>query len=247
MTHASEPTASKGHSGKKRNPVWAAVREILIVVVIALIISLVVKTFFFRAFYIPSGSMENTLQKNDRIFANLMVPGPFELQRGDVVVFRDDQGWLPPIASTVTNPIGEFMAFVGLVPDPSNQHLIKRIIGMPGDTVSCCAPDGKLTINGVAITEPYVFEGDTPSDQEFTKVVPEGKIWVMGDHRAESADSRYHENLQGGFVDLDSVEGKASVISWPLDRLGGISNYPEVFSVVPEPQGTAPASSESGI
>lgn len=241
MTHASEPAASENHPRKKRNPVWAAVREILIVVVIALVISLVVKTFFFRAFYIPSGSMEETLQKNDRIFANLMVPGPFELTRGDVVVFRDDQGWLPPIASTVTNPVGEFFAFVGLVPDPSNQHLIKRIIGMPGDTVTCCSADGRLTVNGVAITEPYIFPGDAPSEQEFTQVVPEGKLWVMGDHRAESADSRYHEDLQGGFVDISSVEGKASVISWPLDRIGGISNHAEVYADVPAPKTTAPA------
>lgn len=233
MTHASEPAATSKRPRKKRNPLWAAVREIIIVVVVALVISLVVKTFFFRAFYIPSGSMEETLQKNDRIFANLMVPGPFELTRGDVVVFRDDQGWLPPIASTVTNPAGEFLAFVGLMPDPSNQHLIKRIIGMPGDTVTCCAPDGKLAVNGVVVTEPYVFPGDVPSEQEFTKVVPEGKLWVMGDHRAESADSRYHEDLQSGFVDMASVEGKAAVISWPLDRLGSISNHPEVFANVP--------------
>ncbi|MFF5790535.1 signal peptidase I [Paeniglutamicibacter sp. NPDC012692] len=240
MTHASEPAAASERPRRKRNPLWAAVREILIVVVVALVISLVVKTFFFRAFYIPSGSMEETLLKNDRIFANLMVPGPFELTRGDVVVFRDDQGWLPPIASTVTNPIDEFFAFVGLVPDASNQHLIKRIIGMPGDTVKCCAPDGRLTVNGVEITEPYIYPGDAPSEQEFTKVVPEGKLWVMGDHRAESADSRYHEDVQGGFVDISSVEGKASVISWPLDRIGGISNHPEVFANVPAPKSTAP-------
>ncbi|RAX49927.1 signal peptidase I [Arthrobacter sp. AQ5-05] len=235
MSHASDPAATPEQPGKKRNPVWAAVREVLIIVVVALVISLVVKTFFFRAFYIPSGSMEETLQVNDRIFANLMAPGPFELNRGDVVVFRDEEGWLPPIPATATNPVTEFFTFVGLVPDPSNQHLIKRIIGMPGDTVSCCSADGKLAVNGTAITEPYIFPGDNPSDSEFTKTVPEGKIWVMGDHRAASADSRYHEDLQGGFVDISSVEGRAAVISWPLDRIGGISGHHEVFASVPAP------------
>lgn len=214
---------------------WAAIREVLIIVVVALVISLVVKTFFFRAFYIPSGSMEQTLQVNDRIFANLLAPGPFDLSRGDVVVFRDEEGWLPPIAPTATNPVTEFFTFVGLVPDPSNQHLIKRIIGMPGDTVECCSDNGKLTVNGVEITEPYIYPGDNPSDTEFTATVPEGKVWVMGDHRGASADSRFHEDLQGGFVDLAAVEGRAAVISWPLDRLGGIPGGDGVFAQVPAP------------
>ena len=235
MSHASDPAATPKQPGRKRNPVWAAIREVLIIVVVALIISLVVKTFFFRAFYIPSGSMEETLQVNDRIFANLMVPGPFDLDRGDVVVFRDEEAWLPPVAAPDSNPVSEFFTFVGLVPDPSNQHLIKRIIGMPGDIVTCCSPDGNLTVNGVDIVEPYIYPGDNPSDIEFTKTVPEGKLWVMGDHRGASADSRYHEDLQGGFVDLSAVEGRAAVISWPLDRLGSISGHHEVFDEVPAP------------
>ena len=235
MSHASDAAATPDRPRKKRNPVWAAIREVLIIVVVALVISLVVKTFFFRAFYIPSGSMEQTLQVNDRIFANLMAPGPFELSRGDVVVFRDEEGWLPPIPSPETNAVSDFFTFVGLLPDPSSQHLIKRIIGMPGDTVECCSADGRLSINGVEITEPYIYPGDNPSDAEFTKTVPEGKIWVMGDHPGASADSRFHEDLQDGFVDLSAVEGRAAVISWPLDRLGGISGEDEVFAGVPVP------------
>lgn len=237
VSHASDPAATPDRPGKNRNPVWAALREIIIIVVVALVISLVVKTFFFRAFYIPSGSMEQTLQVNDRIFANLMAPGPFDLGRGDVVVFRDEEGWLPPIAPVPTNPVTEFFTFVGLVPDPSNQHLIKRIIGMPGDTVACCSADGKLTVNGVEITESYIYPGDVPSESEFTKTVPEGKLWVMGDHRGASADSRFHEDLQGGFVDISSVDGRAAVISWPLNRIGTISGHHDVFANVPAPTG----------
>lgn len=234
MSHAQEqPATDPQGSGKHRNKLWAAVREILIVVIAALLISLLVKTFFFRAFYIPSGSMEMTLQKDDRIFANLLVPGPFDVQRGDVVVFRDDLGWLPPIAPVATNPVGDFLTFVGLMPDPSNQHLVKRIIGMPGDTVVCCTADGKLSINGTEITEPYIYPGDDPSIEEFSVTVPEGKVWVMGDHRAASADSRFHMEDQGGFVSMSSIEGKAGVISWPLDRIGVVSNHAEVFEKVP--------------
>ena len=233
VSHASDPAAIPERPRKHRNPVWASIREILIIVIAALVISLVVKTFFFRAFYIPSGSMEQTLQVDDRIFANLMAPGLFDLERGDVVVFRDELGWLPPVAAAPSNPVRDFFTFVGLSPDPSNQHLIKRVIGMPGDTVECCAADGKLTVNGVEITESYIYPGDNPSDIKFSKLVPEGKVWVMGDHRGASADSRYHEDIQDGFVDISSIEGRAAVISWPLNRIGGISGHDEVFANVP--------------
>ncbi|MDR4532923.1 signal peptidase I [Glutamicibacter sp. PS] len=214
--------------------IWRSVREILLILVIAIGLSLIIKTFFFRAYYIPSGSMENTLQINDRIFANLMVPGPFDLERGDVVVFRDDLDWLPPLDED-PNFVESALSFVGVLPAADEQYLVKRIIGMPGDTVECCSADGKLTINGTVIDEPYVYAGNAPSDMEFKVTVPEGKIWVMGDHRAASADSRFHTDIQGGFVDLDSVQGKASVISWPISRWGGIDSHSETFAQVPAP------------
>lgn len=216
-----------------RNPVWGWVREFLIVVGIALVLSFVIKTFFFRAFYIPSGSMEQTLEINDRIFVNLMVPGPFDLHRGDVVVFSDELGWLGATAPAPTNPVTEALTFVGLVPDTADQHLVKRLIGMPGDTVECCDADGHLMVNGVSITEPYLYPGAAPSDEAFKVTVPEGKIWVMGDHRNASADSRFHQDIQGGFVDMDSVEGKAVLRAWPLDRFGTVSGHHEVFADVP--------------
>ncbi|PRB72608.1 signal peptidase I [Arthrobacter sp. MYb213] len=211
---------------------WRFVREILIILVIAIALSLLIKTFFFRAYYIPSGSMENTLQINDRIFANLMTPGPFELERGDVVVFRDDHQWLPPLETTPTG-LENALSWVGILPAGDEQYLVKRIIGMPGDKVECCSADGKLIINGEKITEPYIYAGDSPSDIKFDVTVPEGKIWVMGDHRGASADSRFHVDVQGGFVDLDSVQGRASLISWPIDRFGTIDTHEEVFANVP--------------
>ncbi|TAP27176.1 signal peptidase I [Arthrobacter sp. S41] len=226
--------AENSHESGPLYKIWRFVREIVIIVVIALVLSFAIKTFFFRAYYIPSGSMESTLEINDRIFANLMVPGPFELNRGDVVVFRDDLGWLPPLEQSPT-AFENVLSFVGILPAADEQYLVKRIIGMPGDTVSYSQSDGKLKINGEEIDEPYVYQGNKPSDMEFSVTVPQGKIWVMGDHRAASADSRFHTDIQGGFVDLNSVQGRASIISWPASRWGTVDSHDEVFSNVPEP------------
>jgi signal peptidase I len=212
---------------------WGWLKEVLIVIGIALILSFVIKTFFFRAFYIPSGSMEPTLEIDDRIFVNLMVPGPFDLARGDVVVFRDDQDWLGEAVPVPTDPVTTALAFVGLVPDAADQHLVKRVIGLPGDTVECCGDDGRISVNGEPVTEPYIWPGAAPSDEEFAVTVPEGKLWVMGDHRDASADSRFHLDAQGGFVDVAQVEGKATVIAWPLNRAGVIDGQHEVFGSVP--------------
>lgn len=228
----SAESAESPQQGGPLYKLWRFIREIVIIVAIALVLSFVIKTFFFRAYYIPSGSMENTLQINDRIFANLMVPGPFELERGDVVVFRDDLEWLPPLEAQPT-AVESALSFVGILPAAGEQYLVKRIIGTAGDTVECCTVDGRLSINGTPIDEPYIYPGNTPSDMAFKVTVPEGKLWVMGDHRAESADSRFHPDVQGGFVDVDSVQGKASVISWPLSRWGTIDSHEEVFAAVP--------------
>ncbi|GAB3756602.1 hypothetical protein GCM10027591_05860 [Zhihengliuella somnathii] len=211
---------------------WTWLKEILVIVVAALLISLIVKTFFFRAFYIPSGSMEPTLEIDDRIFVNLMVPGPFELERGDVVVFRDELGWLGPQPESELNPVQQALVFVGLLPDPANQHLVKRVIGLPGDTVRCCDAQGRVTVDGEPLDETYIAEGAAPSDIPFEVTVPDGKIWVLGDNRSASADSRYHQERGAGFIDLEDVEGTASVIVWPLDRLGLIDGHDEVFAQV---------------
>lgn len=224
--------------GGRRLAAW--LKEIATIVAIALILSFLIKTFLFRAFFIPSGSMEDTLQIDDRIFVNQLVPAPFALERGDVVVFKDTEGWLPePLPGTVpaSNWFKDAMIFVGLLPDESQQHLVKRVIGLEGDRVACCDPDGRITVNGEPLDEPYLFPGANPSDTSFDVRVPEGKIWVMGDHRNASADSRANGDAPGsGFIDTDNIEGKAAVIAWPLDRIRFVGNYPEVFEDVPSPE-----------
>ncbi|MDQ0276795.1 signal peptidase I [Arthrobacter silviterrae] len=232
------------------NTVWAWSKEIVTILAIAIVLSFLIKTFLFRAFYIPSGSMENTLEINDRIFVNLLVPQPFALKRGDVVVFKDTQGWLANVPKS-TGPfawVGDIATFIGLAPDSSQQHLVKRVIGLPGDRVKCCDADGKMTINGKAITEPYLFPGASPSDTTFDVTVPAGHLWVMGDHRNDSEDSRAHQAANGtGFVPIADVEGRAVVIAWPLDRLGILGNYPNVFADVPAPASAASQGSPSAI
>ncbi|GAA5229305.1 signal peptidase I [Arthrobacter cryoconiti] len=230
------------------NASWAWGKEIVTILAIAVVLSFLIKTFLFRAFYIPSGSMENTLRIDDRIFVNLLVPEPFALKRGDVVVFKDTQGWLKQ-AAPKTGPftwVGDVATFVGLAPDSSEQHLVKRVIGLPGDHIKGSTAQGKITINGAAITEPYLFPGANPSDITFDVTVPAGHLWVMGDHRNNSEDSRAHEATSGtGFVPIADVEGRAVVIAWPLAHWGILGDYPDVFADVPAPQSTSQGSPQS--
>lgn len=214
---------------------FRGLREVLIILAIAIVVSFVIRTFFFRAFLIPSGSMEDTLQVNDRIFVNLIVDSEEQLEHGDVVVFEDLYGWLPP-AETKPNAVFQALEFVGLYPSTSEQHLVKRIIGMPGDHVTVDEDSGQLVINGTAIDEPYVYPGAAGSDIDFEVTVPEGKLWMMGDHRNASGDSRSHINgPNDGFVDLEQVVGRAEVVAWPLDRWGSAGSNNEPFEQVPAP------------
>ena len=240
---AGSGAASPARSGSRRqeksrdrNPLLLWLKEIATVVVIAVVLSFLIKTFLFRAFYIPSESMVNTLDINDRIFVNLLVPEPFALERGDVVVFKDTKGWLPPTPPKADGPfsvVEDGLTFVGLLPDNSEQHLVKRIIGLPGDRVVCCDDGGKITVNGAALDEKYVNPAEVPAVRTFDVVVPEGKVWVMGDNRNHSADSRAHTDSNGGFVDIADIEGKAAVIAWPMNRWAALDNYPDVFKNVP--------------
>jgi signal peptidase I len=219
-----------------RNPFMVWPKEIATVVIIAVVLSFLIKTFLFRAFYIPSESMVSTLDVNDRIFVNLLVPEPFSLERGDVVVFKDTKGWLPPTPQKADGPFTwaeDGLTFVGLLPDNSEQHLVKRVIGLPGDHVVCCDADGKVTVNGAPLDEKYVNPAEVPMVRNFDVVVPEGKVWVMGDNRNHSADSRAHTDSNGGFVDIADIEGRAAVIAWPMNRWSGLDNYPNVFKNVP--------------
>jgi len=219
--------------------VFVGVREVVIVVGLAMVLSLVVKTFLVQPFHIPSGSMEDTLIKDDRVLVSKLTPGPFDLQRGDIVVFTDPDHWLGEIPETHRTPLQSALVFLGLAPDDSHEHLIKRVIGLPGDHVICCTVSGQLTVNGVAITEPYVKPGDSPAGGRgpFDIVVPAGKVWVMGDHRSDSADSRFHDDGTGamGSVPIEDIKGKAVLVVWPIDRWAGLSDFGDVFAAVPEP------------
>ena len=200
-------------------------REFPILVVVALLVSLFIKTFLVQFFYIPSGSMENTLQINDRVAVNKVPFISDKINRGDVVVFRDPAGWLPVAAGTsgnkVTVKVKEVFVALGVLPNPAKQYLVTRVIGVAGDKIICCDKNKGLTINGKPTSEPYIFAGNTPSETEFNVTVPEGKIWVMGDHRGASADSRYHqEDINKGFVPLDKVTGRVVGIIWPFKNAG---------------------------
>ncbi|WP_068262971.1 signal peptidase I [Janibacter limosus] len=220
----------------------AAVREIVVVLAMALTLSFVVKTFLIQAFFIPSESMQDTLLVGDRVVVSKLTPGPFELKRGDIVVFEDPGDWLSPVPVTnhgaVLNGVRDALMFVGLLPDTSEGHLIKRVIGMPGDHVQCCDAEGRLLVNGEPIDESaYLKPGVTASDMEFDITVPSGRMWVMGDNRSDSSDSRYHDpggHGSQGAVPLDLVVGKAAVTVWPFDRMSRLSTHEDVYSEVPD-------------
>jgi signal peptidase I len=199
-------------------------RELPVLVVVALVVSLLIKTFVVQFFYIPSGSMENTLQIKDRVAVNKVPFISNSISRGDVVVFRDPDDWLPEIVDYDTNKYvskaKSALVAVGVLPNPAKQYLVKRVVGVAGDHIVCCTKSGNLTINDVEVTEPYIFAGNKPSEMKFDVTVPEGKLWVMGDHRGASADSRYHqEDLNKGFVPLSRVTGRVVAVIWPFKNI----------------------------
>ena len=208
-------------------------RELPILVILALLVSILIKSFLVQFFYIPSGSMENTLQVQDRVAVNRV---PFignDISRGDVIVFRDPAGWLPEASSynenRITSAIREGLVIVGVIPNPAKQYLVKRVIGVAGDNV--VAKDQVLTINGKPTNEPYIFAGNTPSDTDFNVTVPEGKVWVMGDHRGASGDSRVHQDdVNNVMVPVEKITGRVVASIWPLSRIGFISSQDPLSS-----------------
>ena len=219
-------------------------RDVAIILVAAIVISFLIKTFLIRSFYIPSESMESTLIKNDRIIVNELVPDVTPIERGDIVVFKDPGGWLTPVSVPPQNPVVGFfdwlLSFVGLTAPDSNDHLIKRVIGLPGDEVACCNEFGQMTVNGVPLEEPYVQlpqNVSAVSKDDFEVTVPEDSLWVMGDNRYNSKDSRYNGDTPGGgFVPIDNVVGRAFVITWPSSNWAWLDNYPTVFQGIPAPE-----------
>jgi signal peptidase I len=203
-------------------------REVPIIVVSALVVSVVIKTFFLHFFFIPSGSMENTLQVGDRIAVNKLATFWSDIRRGEAVVFRDPANWLGAPYDPPMNPalktIKKGLETVGILPNPSTQYLIKRVVGVGGDHVVCCDKQGRLQVNGVSVNEPYIYAGNKPSETTFDITVPKGFIWVMGDHRAASADSRFHtSDVNKGMVPLKDVEGRATFVVWPFNHIKFLS------------------------
>lgn len=199
-------------------------QEFPVLIIVALLVSLFIKTFLVQFFYIPSGSMENTLQVNDRVAVNRIPFISNNIERGDVVVFRDPDNWLPAAdiseSPFVIAKLKAGLVAVGVLPNPAKQYLVKRVVGVAGDHVICCNTDGKLTVNGEVMNEPYIFAGNVPSDMNFDVIVPKNKVWVMGDHRGASADSRYHQDdINKGFVPVNRITGRVIAVIWPLKNI----------------------------
>jgi signal peptidase I len=219
-----------GHRGERKRLNWW--QESLVLLGLALITSIVVKAFLMQMFFVPSASMRPQLIENDRILVEKVSTWDGEVDRGDVVVFEDPGGWLG--ATPEPNGFQELLSLVGLYPEGG--HLVKRVIATGGDRVVCCEQEGRLTVNGVPLDEDDYLRRDVqPSQKQFDVVVPDDAIWVMGDNRSNSQDSRFHlDDEGGGSVPLDNVVGKVWAIVWPTDRLE-ILDTPETYTAVPTP------------
>mgnify|MGYP000111677043 FL=1 len=214
-------------------------KEFPFLIVVALVVSLFIKTFIVQFFFIPSGSMENTLQIDDRVAVNRIPFISNNIKRGDVVVFRDPDNWLPAAdietAPFVIAKAKAALVAVGVLPNPAKQYLVKRVVGVAGDRVICCTTTGKITVNGQEMVEPYIYAGNVPSDMNFDVTVPKDKLWVMGDHRGASADSRYHqEDINKGFVPLNRVTGRVLAVIWPIKNFSLVPNVDALNQPAPK-------------
>lgn len=236
LTSRSNRRESESPRSKKRG-VLLFLRDLLIIFVVALLISFLIKTFLIRSFYIPSSSMEQTLQVDDRIIVNQLEPGLMPIEHGDIVVFTDPGGWLPPSVKVEQNPIVASLdwvaSVVGLSAPDSNDHLVKRVIGLPGDHVVCCNALGQMSVNDIPLDESAYLAptGETRvSKDDFDVTVPPDSLWMMGDNRYNSKDSRYNGTTPGeGYVPIENVVGRAFVVSWPIGHMSWLDNYSDVF------------------
>ncbi|MFF4019839.1 signal peptidase I [Streptomyces sp. NPDC001843] len=230
------PTGDQGAGGstpapRKPRSFW---KELPILIGIALVLALLIKTFLVQAFSIPSDSMQNTLQEGDRVLVDKLTPWfGSEPERGEVIVFHDPSEWLAGEPTPEPNAVQKVLSWIGLMPSAEEKDLIKRVIGVGGDTVEC-NKTGPLKVNGKALNEPYVYPGNTPctdddSGGQFKVKVPKGYVWVMGDHRQNSRDSRYNQDDKfHGMVPVKDVVGRAIVKAWPINRWGTLP-VPDTF------------------
>jgi signal peptidase I len=225
-----EATSGPAARAGKNKSFW---RELLTIVVAAAVLTLLVKAFVVQVYKIPSGSMENTLQVHDRVLVNKLVYHFRGIARGDVVVFSGQDSWGPDAPPPSGDPVVRFfdgvLSDVGLHSDQT--YYIKRVIGLPGDKVACCDAQGRVTVNGVALNEnSYLYPGNPPSTFRFSAVVPAGHVWVMGDHRSDSEDSRYHTgDPGGGAVPESQIVGRAFLIIWPVSQISDLP-IPSTFA-----------------
>ena len=228
-----EPRQARAGAQTPRMGFLGWLREVGTVVLIAVVISSLLRAFVVQVFWIPSESMHDTLVENDRIAVSRVARWTGSTERGDVVVFNDAHSWLPPVSdgglSGAARSVGEF---IGVVPANGEQTLVKRVIGVEGDHVTCCTAGGRIEVNGVALDESYLAAGEAPSEISFDVTVPEGHVWVMGDNRSHSADSRYHMGEgQTPFISVDDIVGRARWVIWPVAHwasLGGRQVFDEV-------------------
>jgi len=235
---ANPENAKKPNAKRRKRSFW---RDLAVIVVAALALTILLKSFVVQVFSIPSGSMENTLLPGDRILVSKIVYKFRPIARGDIVVFSGAGSWDPP-----NQPPSNW--FTGLVSDATNlvgiagpgTDYIKRVIGVPGDHVACCNAQGQVTVNGVPLSESsYVFPGDAPSAERFNITVPQGRLWVMGDNRGDSDDSRFRANDPGGgTIPESAVVGRAFLIIWPLSRVSDLP-IPNTFEQAGLSAGTA--------
>jgi signal peptidase I len=196
-------------------------RDLAVIVIAALVLTILLKAFVVQVFSIPSGSMENTLLPGDRILVNKLVYRFRSIEPGDIVVFSGSGSW-DPVTPPPSNPVIRFLddarSLVGIA-GPGTDY-VKRVIGVPGDHVVCCNAQGQITVNGVPLSEKsYIYPGAAPSQIRFNITVPPGRLWVMGDNRADSDDSRYRiSDPGGGTIPESAVVGRAFLIIWPLSR-----------------------------
>jgi signal peptidase I len=201
--------------------------ELLAIAGLALVVAVLIRAFGVQAFSIPSGSMENTLLVGDRILVNKATYRVGEIQRGDIVVFDGADSFVSEGTVTSTgSTLDRFRLAIGrwIGTAPGERDFVKRVIGVGGDRVVCCDAQGRITVNGAPLDESgYLFPGDAPSLQPFDVTVPEGKLWVMGDHRSVSRDSRAYLGAPGGgFVPEERVKGRAFAVVWPLGSWTGL-------------------------
>jgi signal peptidase I len=226
-----------GHSHRAAHNPWTALREGVVLVALALALAVLIRSFLVQAFFVPSESMEPTLDINDRILVSKLTTDLHGVKRGQVVVFKDPGGWLTPTPDTSARwqrILRDGMTFVGLLPADRGDDLVKRVIGVGGDHVVCCDAKGRITVNGRALVEPYIAKGAAPSDTPFDVHVPADHLWVMGDNRPFSEDSRPHEQQRpgGGMVPVGNVVGRVVLVVYPFDHWARVT-VPKTFHDIP--------------